>query len=69
MYLKNKIWQSRRDFKGTFACPYCGYEHEGCGYDDTHFHHDVIPTMECPKCGKTGGGTITNPTIPAGIEM
>ena len=69
MYLKNKIWQSRRDFTGTFACPHCGYENEGWGYDDDHFHHDVIPIMECPKCGKTGGGSITYPTIPAGIEI
>lgn len=69
MYLKNKTWQSRRDFTGTYACPHCGYEHEGQGYDDDYFHHDVIPTMVCPKCGKTGGGPITNPTIPEGIEI
>lgn len=69
MYLKNKTWQSRRDFAGIFACPHCGYEHESWGYDDTYFHHDVIPTIKCPKCGKTGGGPVTNPTTPAGIEI
>lgn len=69
MCLKNKTWQSERDFTGTYACPHCGYEHESRGYDDDHSHHGVIPTMECPNCGKTGGGTITNPTTPAGIEI
>ena len=47
MYLKNKTWQSRRDFTGTYACNHCGFEHEAEGYDDANFHHNVIPQMKC----------------------
>ena len=69
MYLKNKINQSRRDFTGTYACNHCGFEHEAYGYDDANFHHNVIPSMECPECGKSGGGPVTNPTIPAHVVI
>ncbi|NME89583.1 hypothetical protein [Corynebacterium stationis] len=64
MYLKAKFTQSRRDFHGLFVCNYCGCEVQRMGYDDNNFHHNVIPEMECPDCGKAGGGPITNPTIP-----
>lgn len=69
MHLKAKIRQSRRDFTGIFACSHCGHELEKSGYDDTHFHHNVIPRMECPECGKTGGGQQSNPTIPAHVVI
>lgn len=67
MYLKAKTYQHRRDFRGIFTCPYCSHEYEAWGYDDEHFHHNVIPDMECPECEKKGGGPITEPTIPAHV--
>ena len=52
MRTKNINSQYRRDFRATFICPFCGYEEEMIGYDDWNFHHNVIPKMKCPKCGK-----------------
>lgn len=52
MRIKEITYQNRRDFKAVFVCPYCGYEEEKWGYDDVNFHNNVIPNMECPKCGK-----------------
>lgn len=45
--------QHRRDFTAIYECEHCGDTHEGSGYDDNHFHMNVIPKMECAKCGKT----------------
>lgn len=45
--------QCRRDFVAIYKCEHCGHEHEGPGYDDTHFHSNVVPNMPCPECGKT----------------
>ena len=54
MKIKEIISQSRRDFRAIYICEGCGYEEEGRGYDDTYFHHSVIPAMKCKACGKTG---------------
>lgn len=69
MHLKAKIYQHRRDFRGIFACYFCGHEEEGPGYDDAYFHRTVIPGMKCKSCGKQGGGTSTEPTVPAGVVI
>lgn len=69
MYLKAKTYQSRRDFRGIFACNHCDHEHEEWGYDDANFHHNVIPDMTCPDCGEKGGGRVTDPTIPAHVVI
>lgn len=55
MKIKKIINQSRRDFTAIYECEHCGDEHQGSGYDDANFHKNVIPTFECPKCGKTAG--------------
>ncbi len=52
MKIKKIISQSRRDFTAIYECEHCGYETEGYGYDDVHFHLNVIPKMKCRKCGK-----------------
>lgn len=46
--IKNRI---RRDFTAIYECEHCSYTYEGYGYDDSHFHANVIPNMECKKCG------------------
>ena len=48
--IKNQI---RRDFVAVYECEHCGYTREGCGYDDSNFHHNVVPAMACKACGKT----------------
>ena len=53
MKIKRIIWQQRRDFSATFECEHCGHELKRSGYDDTNFHNNVIPAMECPKCSRT----------------
>jgi len=44
--------QSRRDFYAVYVCEHCGHKKKGSGYDDDNFHRNVIPSMECPSCGK-----------------
>lgn len=51
MKIKQITSQNRRDFYAVYVCEHCGDEHSGSGYDDTNFHQNVIPGMECPKCG------------------
>ena len=43
--------QNRRDFRAVMECESCGYMQENVsGYDDEHFHENVIPKMKCPEC-------------------
>jgi len=49
--------RSRRDFYAIYVCEHCGATKEGYGYDDSNFHVNVIPTMECAVCGKTAADT------------
>jgi len=55
MKIKRIVGQIRRDFYAILECEHCGYEEEGKGYDDDNFHQNVIPNMECRKCGETAG--------------
>lgn len=50
MKIKKIISQSRRDLTAEYECEHCGYIYEGYGYDNSHFHRNVIPNIECPKC-------------------
>jgi len=43
----------RRDFEAIYVCEGCGAEEKKCGYDDSNFHENVIPNMECEACGKS----------------
>jgi Zn ribbon nucleic-acid-binding protein len=45
--------QHRRDFWAIYECEHCGFKKEANGYDDSNFHNNVIPAMECTRCGKT----------------
>lgn len=53
MKIQQILSQYRRDFKAIYVCEHCGYTKEGIGYDDSHFHNNVIPEMRCKKCKKT----------------
>lgn len=52
MKIKEITSQSRRDFEAIYVCESCGFEAPGSGYDDAHFHNNVIPRKICEKCGK-----------------
>lgn len=52
MKIKKIISQHRRDFRAVYQCEHCDHEYEGSGYDDAHFHQNVIPEKVCPECGK-----------------
>jgi predicted RNA-binding Zn-ribbon protein involved in translation (DUF1610 family) len=55
MKIKEILDQNRRDFWADYECEGCGHiEKNAIGYDDAHFHNEVIPKMTCPVCGKTG---------------
>lgn len=54
MFIKKINYQNRRDFKADFECENCGHiEPDSWGYDDDNYHRNVVPTLKCPKCGKT----------------
>ena len=52
MKIKKMLRQHRRDFTAIYECEHCPHTEESRGYDDTHFHENVIPNMICKKCGK-----------------
>lgn len=52
MRIKEILSQNRRDFQAIYECEHCSHKRNGYGYDDSHFHNNVIPDMECEKCGK-----------------
>ena len=43
MHIKKIVSQNRRDFIAIYECEHCGHTSEGSGYDDAHFHKNVIP--------------------------
>lgn len=53
MKIKEIINQHRRDFIANMICEHCDHEEiNKHGYDDSYYHNNVIPNMECGKCGK-----------------
>lgn len=46
------IGRNRRDFSAIFKCEHCGDEITCTGYDDSHFHNNIVPDMDCSECGK-----------------
>ena len=52
MKIKEIESQHRRDFWAVYECEHCSHTQRGRGYDDSNFHQNVIPNMECPSCGK-----------------
>ena len=52
MKIKEILSQYRRDIVALLICEHCNHEEKRNGYDDAYFHQNVIPDMECGKCGK-----------------
>lgn len=57
MKIKQFIDQNRRDFTAIYVCEHCGFEKKAGGYDDSYFHQNVIPNMECEQCKKKADGS------------
>jgi len=53
MKIIKMVNQPRRDFRAIYECEDCGYKVERIGYDDRNFYDNVIPNIECRKCGKS----------------
>lgn len=68
MKIKEYKYQDRRDFKAVYECEFCGATHEDWGYDDSNFHNNVIPNMECKECHKKSGKTTSQATNPDWIQ-
>ena len=45
--------QHRRDLTIDMECEACGATDSGSAYDDTNFWVNVVPNINCPKCGKS----------------
>jgi uncharacterized Zn finger protein len=52
MKIKEIIQQHRRDFTATLECENCNHLVSHVGYDDDNYHENVIPQIQCPKCGE-----------------
>lgn len=52
MKIQTILSQHRRDFTAIYECENCQATEEGQGYDDAHFHNNVIPNKLCKVCGK-----------------
>ncbi len=71
MKIISKLSQYRRDFRAVYQCEHCNHTKEGSGYDDACFHNEVIPQMECEKCGKKSpDGYLPLATVyPEGLQV
>ena len=57
MKIKKMLSQHRRDFQAIYVCESCGHEETKSGYDDNHFHKEVVPKMKCKKCKEISPNT------------
>jgi transcription elongation factor Elf1 len=75
MRIKKIISQHRRDFTALMECEFCGHQKtNNRGYDDRHYHDNVIPNMKCDGCGEStlskGGKIVWTPTkYPEGFQL
>lgn len=47
------------DFTATVECEHCGHTAKlTTGYDDAHYHNNVMPAMRCKACGKDRAGEL-----------
>jgi hypothetical protein len=71
MFIQRIISQHRRDLVVNFECEHCGFVKQGSGYDDAHFHNDVVPGLTCDNCSKTAGPDYKpmKPRYPEGVQV
>lgn len=55
-----------RDLYGTLLCEHCEATAKlSGGYDDAHWHNNVLPAFHCKKCGKNRAGELSSPEVTA----
>lgn len=55
-----------RDLYGALQCEHCGANDKLFGgYDDSHWHNNVLPAFHCKSCGKNRGGELLTPEVTA----
>ena len=59
MHIEKYLSRNRRDFHAVYRCEHCDATVEKSGYDDTYFHHNVIPDMVCDGCRKKASDDYT----------
>ena len=70
MKIKKITSRNRRDFNADLVCEKCGAVEENVScYDDSYFHENVIPKMECKECGASGCSEIRKPRYPDGVQI
>lgn len=52
MKIKEITKRMNNDFYAIYECEHCGHiTEEQSGYNDANFFGNVIPNMNCEKCG------------------
>ncbi|WP_312905427.1 hypothetical protein [Stutzerimonas nitrititolerans] len=55
-----------RDLYGTMECEHCGTSDKLFGgYDDGHWHNNVLPAFHCKACGKNRSGELHSAEVTA----
>ena len=55
-----------RDLYGMLECEHCGVTAKlSGGYDDAHWHNNVLPAFHCGACGKNRAGELPSPEVTA----
>lgn len=58
-----------RDLYGTMECEHCGAtEKLTGGYDDAHWHQNVLPTFHCQSCKKNRAGETPSAEVQVANE-
>ncbi len=52
MFIEKILSQNRRDFTAIYQCEFCNKTEKKSWYDDSYFHNNIIPNMECEECWK-----------------
>ena len=69
MQIKSMKPGTGRDLYGTLSCEHCGSEEKLVGgYDDAHWHNNVLPAQHCPTCRKNRAGDVPSPETHAANE-
>lgn len=54
MEIKKIIWCVKNTFSADLKCEYCGnIDLSNYGYNDEHYHVNILPNIKCKKCGKS----------------
>lgn len=53
-----------RDLYGRLLCEHCGRNEKlSGGYNDAHWHNNVLPAFHCKGCGKNRAGELASTEV------